>query len=206
MPVFLGNERGRNLIDETAAINMDKGYLWYIKWQEMTPSGKRIKLPKLFKKWFPCESVTEPFGWEIRTTQQELYMTEVSIPNGVGRQQLTVSGIIDNSDKQVELWFLSWYNSFHFDNNVHLEQVPKFFHHAATLSEFSRELTVVKLNNHRDIVFTITYYVTPAASMTISMSYSSAPKKLEGLQLDIHGKIVKDVHGYINRNFDELFS
>lgn len=209
---FLRDESNINLTEEVNKVFLDRSYLWYARWANINPCGERVKLPKMFAKWFPCENVTEPLGWEIEYNTETFYMTKVSVPISVGQQVLTITGIIDNSNKEVELWFLNWYNSFHFKHNVFDPRTNggldtnSFFHHAATLSEFARILIITRLTLHRQVAYEIAYYVTPSGSMINNFSYSSQPKKIDNLNLNIHGKTIRYRQEYIQKFDRELFT
>lgn len=196
------------VLNDVHKISMDKSYLWYVKFLNTTPTGRYIYLPKLFTNWFPCENVVEPLGWNISPHSEDFYMTQVSFPETVGQQVITMSGIIDHIDKEVELWLLRWYNSFHFKDNVNLSDTnsSSYFHHAATLSEFARQLEVVRLTPKRNIAYSVTYYVSPRSDMQLSLNYQSGPKRIDALTLDIHGKVINDRQKYVETFFDELFA
>ena len=207
-PYLREQTKKERLLDDVQKISLDKGYLWYVKFLNITPTGKFIYLPKLFQNWFPCENVVEPLGWNISPHSEDFYMTQVSIPETIGQQSVTISGIIDNIDKEVELWLLRWYNSFHFKGNVNLATTDSssFFHHAATLSEFARQMSVVRLTPKRNIAYADTYYVSPRSDMQLSLNYQSAPKRIDALTLDIHGKLIEERQKYVETFFDELFA
>jgi hypothetical protein len=141
-----------NNVEQLRAVEWGAKYLWDIKFEPT----QGAPLPTPFNEWFPAIDVEEDLS-HVDSYSFETAQDTVKVPMHSTSLGLRVT-FLDDSNHSLLNWFKDWMNLTIFNDG-------KF---VSSVNSSIRQITLLKLNQRKEVVSNNVYWVYPEGTITFS--------------------------------------